>query len=196
MSQTAIMNQALDLLEEEPIIDPSDDRAAVRWMNRNYGPVRDSLLRLHPWNFAVRRKSLAREATAPDSGWRYSFVLPPDCLRVLPLDVGGYLNGASVQYAIEGRRIVSDACQQPLPISYIARVEDDTQMDAMFVQVLAVTLAYRAASWLTGKQGLAQAMQQQAKEMLMQAQMVDSLEGTPATPEADDWINGRLTGVV
>lgn len=196
MSQTSIMNQALDLLEEEPIIDPSDDRAAVRWMNRNYGPVRDSLLRLHPWNFATARIKLPREDATPVSAWKYQFVLPPDCLRVLPLEECGDFNGASVVYRIEGRRIVTNSSMTPLPVTYIARIEDTTMMDALFVQVLSATLAYRSAHWFTGKQSMATAMQQQARDLLTQAQLIDSLEGTPDTPEADDWINGRITGVI
>jgi hypothetical protein len=192
MSETSIMNQALDLLEEEPILSPDDDRAAVRWMQRNYQPVMDSLLRMHPWNFASARTALAAVSEPPSSGWSYQYDLPADCLRVLPLN-GGTLNGASVPYIIEGRRILSNA-GAPLSISYIRRVTDTNQMDALFVQVFAATLASRAANWLTGKQGYSQALKQQAGELMLQAQIVDALEGSPAEPEADDWVNGRTTG--
>jgi hypothetical protein len=195
MSETAIMNMALDLLEEEPILSPDDDRAAVRWMDRNYAPVRDALLRSHPWNFAIKRASLPILTDAPTSGWSYAYQLPSDCLRILPLAYSGYLNGRSLQYALEGRTLVSDEAA-PLVISYIARVTDDAQMDPMFVQALAASLAARAASWLTGKQGVREAMQQMATQLTMQAQMVDSLEGSPAEAETDSWIDGRVTGVV
>jgi hypothetical protein len=56
---------ALDLLEEEPILSQSDNRAAVRWMNRNYGQTRDELLESHPWKFALRRAVLNAEAEQP-----------------------------------------------------------------------------------------------------------------------------------
>lgn len=193
-SQTDIINMALDLLEEEPMLDPDDDRAPIRWMKRNLQPAIDGMLRLHPWNFAVRRKALSAETGAPVSGWKRQYVLPPDCLRVLPLNDGTLL-GRSVPYALEGRRILTNA-EAPIQIVYVGRPDDATVLDALFVQALAATLASRAANWITGKQSYAQALRQQAQELILQAQMVDALEGTPADPEADDFVMGRFTGPV
>ena len=189
----AIMNMALDMLQEEPILTAEDDRAAVRWMNRNFQPVCDSMLRVHPWNFAVRRASLAALSDAPSSGWTRQFQLPADCIRILPA-TSGYLNGASVPHAIEGRKLLTDS-GSPFTLSYIGRVSSESSMDPMFVQALAATLAARAAPFITGKNSLAQTLAQQAQQLTMQAQMVDSLEGTPYEAESDDWVNGRFGDV-
>lgn len=187
----AIMNMALDLLDEVPILTAEDDSAAIRFMRRNYQPVADSMLRLHPWNFAIRRSSLSRLADNPQSGYQYQFQLPADFIRLLPLSEGGTLNGTSLAFRREGSKILTNA-GSPLTILYVARVSDESEMDPIFVQALATTLAARAASLVTGKNTLAKTLQDEARQLTIQAQMVDALEGTPYEPEADDWINARF----
>lgn len=54
-----IANMALSLMGEATITALSNSTAAARAMNLHYIPVRDALLRSHPWNFAQRRISLA-----------------------------------------------------------------------------------------------------------------------------------------
>jgi hypothetical protein len=191
MSETAIMNMALDLLEEQPILAGDDDTATVRWMNRNFGPIRDALLRQHPWNWALARASLPASLDAPAFQWARQFELPPGCLRVLPI-FDQY--GRPWQFEIEGRRILTDA-GAPLQIRYVERVTDTNQWDPMFVQVMAAALAYRMASWLTGKLGYRDRIKQELRELLIQAQMVDALESGSDEPMDDDWILGRTTGV-
>ena len=194
-SRAAIMNMAMDLLDEEPIVSPTDNRKAARFLNRNYEAVRDALLRRHPWNFAMTRASLPAEVTAPAFEWSYSYVLPPDCLRVLPLTTDGTANGYPRSHIVEGRRILTSQ-SGPLKFRYIRQVTDENEFDAMFVQALAGTLAYRGAMLITGKQSYAAAAQQFAAQAVQDAQMVDALEGTPEEPLGDDWVNGRSTGVM
>src|SRR5690606_15550414 len=88
-SEVDIYNMALDLLDEEVAIDPDDDRAPVRWMRRNFAPVRDAILRRNPWNFAIKRVVLPALVTPPAFGWKYRYQLPSDCLRPLPLESCG-----------------------------------------------------------------------------------------------------------
>ena len=195
MSSTAIMNMALDLLDEEAILDASDDRTVVRWMNRNFGPVRDSLLRLHPWNFAKRRAALPARSTAPAFGFTRAFPKPAGCLRVLPLASLGARNGHRVDFSIEGPDILTNA-GSPLQVIYIARVEDDGLFDPLFTQYLAATLGTRAANYVTGKQSYAERVGQIAKDLRGDAQMVNGLEGVPEQSYDDDWVGGRHTGVL
>jgi len=54
-----IANMALSLMGEATITSLSDSIAAARAMNLHFLPVRDALLRSHPWNFAQRRIALA-----------------------------------------------------------------------------------------------------------------------------------------
>jgi hypothetical protein len=198
-SKTSMMNAALDLLEEDPLLSPDDDRMAARWMNRNYGLVRDALLRSHPWNFAMWRALLpalaGSDPRAPAWGWDYGYQLPTDSLRVLPLTRDGYSNSPPIQHAIEGRVIFTDA-SGPLKVRYIRRIEDETLFDASFANAFPIALAFRAASLITGKQSYAQALREAAREALEQAKQDDVLESTPDQVIDDDFVTGRTTGVI
>lgn len=190
-----MINMALDLLEEVPMISAEDSRPAVRFMRRNYGPTRDALLRRHPWNFALARASLPALADAPAFGWARAFQLPADALRVLPLaDLGGF-NGREVPFEVEGRSILTNA-GAPLRIRYIARVEDDTLFDPIFREALTLALAVKGASLITGKQSYAERLRAMAQEATLAAQMIDGLEGTPEGALDQDWVEGRFTGVL
>lgn len=185
-----IFNMALDLLKEEPILAPTDARSAVKWMNRNYVLTRDALLRQHPWNCALFRASLAMMSDAPAFGWKYQYQVPADCLRVLPLADLGKQNGRSTPFAYERRRILTNVTA-PLLLRYIGQIEEP-DMDAMFKQALAATLAGKAGNFITGKASYADRCVQLAKEAILGAQMVDALEGTPEESDTNDWTDARF----
>lgn len=192
---TAIYNIALDHLEEEPILSSSDDRAVVRWLARNYEPMRNALLRSHPWKFATELASLPALATAPAFRWLYAYQLPADCVRLLPLTNDGDANGYKIPFEVVGRKIYTDKTA-PIPIRYIKKVTDPNEMDALFVQLLGAMLAERLAHWLTGKQSYADRMAKVVQALRIEARLLDSFEATPEYPDEADWVNGRFTGVI
>lgn len=59
LTETNIVNQALDLLDEGPVSD-LDSATSGRglWFQRNFDTTRDALLRAHPWKFAIKRRRL------------------------------------------------------------------------------------------------------------------------------------------
>lgn len=191
LSKTEIANLALDYLDEVPLDDfDSDVGSVARWMQRNFWPVAWGLMRRSPWNFALARISIAEDADAPAFGWDHSYTIPADCLRVLPLTVEGAENGADVAHKIEGQKILTDATS-PLPVRYIKRIDNTGLFDNNFADVLAAALAQKAAHFITGKQSYAQAMGAIFQNAMMEAQMIDSLEGTPDDPESSSWIDAR-----
>ena len=60
-----IGNIALVNLGEDTITSLSDDVKAARLINRRYAPIRDAVLRAHPWNCAMARAQLASVDPAP-----------------------------------------------------------------------------------------------------------------------------------
>jgi hypothetical protein len=185
---TEIMNMALDLLEEEPILSQSDNRAAVRWMNRNYGQTRNELLESHPWKFALRRAVLNAEAEQPSFGPLYSYPLPVDCVSVLPPNYGGHTNSGSMSFHREGNAVLANT-SGPLLVRYISN--DEESFSALFKRALATSLAAKAASLITGKQTYAQLLTNMAANVTLQAQMRDSLQATPDHVEEEDWTRAR-----
>lgn len=192
---TEIFNIALDRISEEAILDATDDRAVVKWLNRNYDHMRNALLRSHPWNFAIELASLPALSAAPAFRWTYAYQLPADCLRLLPLTLDGDMNGAKVPYEIVGRKIFTDQ-SAPLPVRYIRKVTDIGGMDALFIQLLGAMLAERMAHWISGKQSYADRIAKEIQTMRQQVLLIDALEGTPEQPDEADWINGRFTGTI
>lgn len=190
-SEIDIYNMALDLLEEEAAVDPQDDRAPVRWLNRNYGPTRDSLLRQHPWNFAICRIALPELQDRPAFGWRHQYQMPADTLRILPLTDSGEFNGRPVPHVIEGLRILTNE-PPSLKARYVRRIENTARFDPIFVELLATTLAMKMAHWMTGKRTLMETLTMMLREINDNARLLDALEGTPEAVEDNDWIDARF----
>ena len=189
-SETDIYNLALDLLDEEPILSAGvDNRKAVRFMRRHYALTRDALLELHPWKFAIARAALASGAD-PLFGWGYSYALPNDCLRLIPLTTGGDENGRPIPFRLEGDGILCDQ-EGPLYIRYIKRVTVTTKFSNLFVQALTTALAAKAAANITGKKSYRDTLLSEYRDAIVQAQIVDSVQTTPDEPVTDAWIDGR-----
>jgi len=190
LSEVAIYNMALDMLDEAPVTSPTDDTRAARLLVRNYGQTRDEVLRSHAWNFALARASLAAAGSAPAFGWRRAFPLPSDCLRVLPLASGGYMEGSPVPHEVESWSILTDA-PAPLPVRYVRRVANPAAFDPLFARALAARLARYVGHVLTGKQSYVERIGRIYAEVIAEARSIDALEGTPPTPLGDSWIEAR-----
>ena len=190
LSEVAVYNMALDMLEEGPVTAPSEDSRAARLLSRNYAQTRDEVLRAHPWNFALTRARLPALAEAPAFGWRRAFHLPPDCLRVLPVVRGGGLNARPVAHEIEGGLVLTDE-PAPLPVRYIRRIGDPGRFDALFARALAARLAVYTGHVITGKQSYIERVARIYSETLAEARLIDSLEGSAAAPLGEDWIEAR-----
>lgn len=190
MNRTDICNLALDHLREAPIGHIDADGSVSEWFQRNFDAVLDGVLRDHPWNFAITRASIAVDGTAPDFGWTYRYALPTDCVRLLQIRSGGYLNGAPVEHEIEGEYILTNA-PTPLKIRYIKTMSDPSKWDALFVEAMAAALALKMSHWLTGKTSYVQMAKALYDEALAKAKRVDGMEGTPEAIYADDVIGVR-----
>jgi hypothetical protein len=191
LSTTEICNLALDYLEETPLVSFDTDTSTVaQWFRRNFWPITFALMRKHPWNFAIGRTTLAASGTPPAFGYANAYDIPSTWARVLPLTTDGNEMSQEVRYKVEGTQILTDA-EAPLPVRFINKVTNTGQFDQQFVDVLAATLAQKAAHFITGKQSYAQLMGQIVQGLFPQAQMLNALEGTPDDPQDDFWVQAR-----
>lgn len=190
LSETSIYNMVLDRLVEESVLGTTDDKAVTRWLGRNLPVQRDVLLMSHPWNFAIKRAALATDVATPAFEWRYSYTLPSDCLRVLPLTVGGKRDAPGIPHVIESGKILTDA-SAPLYVRYIFREDNPARWTPMFGNLLAQILAAYAAHWLTGKATFADNLQRLVTTLTNQATLIDALEGTPEPPDDHEIITAR-----
>ena len=192
-----LCNRALDLLGAANITALTENSKEARLCNGNFDDVRDAVLRSHPWNIAITRKNLAADSTAPAFGFSFQFSLPTDpfCLRVLSFwnsnvnnDVAAY--DSNVMFKIEGRKILSneDTCN----IIYIGRITDTEQYDSLLNKAISARLAAEIAYNITGSNSVAANMLSVYEARLKEAKGVDSMEGFPEQPQADDFTNIRL----
>ncbi len=188
ISTVSICNRALDLLGADPIISLEDGSKAANLCQRNFEPSADSLLRLYPWNAALRRARLPALSESPAWGYLYQYQLPqgPEpafCLRLLEIDNGS-------DYRVEGRRILADYAA-PLDILYIGRVTDTATFDPLLAEAVAAKLAVHLAGNLTESGSRIDAARNYLRDILAQAKAIDAQEGGAASLVVDAWLQAR-----
>lgn len=185
-SEVDICNLASNKIGQNSIISLTEDSKAARICNLFYTDTRDSLLRQHPWNFAIKRVELAKLTTSPVFGFDNEFQLPSDCLRVMYTN----LVFPADAFRVEGKKLLANS--DSVKIEYISRIEDTTQFDALFVDALWMSLAARIAYNIADNTTLAESLDHKVKEVIRHAKSIDGQEGVPYPIDADDWLNTRL----
>ncbi|MEM9105670.1 MAG: hypothetical protein AAGC96_08435 [Pseudomonadota bacterium] len=190
MTETGLCNLALDILHEGPISSINDDDPNARRFKRSFDALRDAFLATHPGTFAVRRVELAASADAPFFGWDYKYLLPGDCLRLLPLKENGGLHGAHIAHEVEDGFVLTDATP-PLQIRYVRRVEAVGQWSPLAITAFASFLAANLAHAVTGKASYARFTADRFDAELKRAKRSDGLEGSLARADTSDVIGVR-----
>jgi hypothetical protein len=178
-----ICNSALVKLGLDRISALSDQNKRAILCNEQYTKLRDELLYVHPWNFALKRADLADDGTTPEFGFANSFTLPSDYLRAVISD------DSSVRYEIENGALLSDASE--IEIKYIYKNTDVNAYSPLFREVLAIRIAADLAFPLAGDRQLGKDMMTWYDNWVRQARSFDAQEGTPEELEADEWLNAR-----
>jgi len=184
-SEVEIINGALSKLGEQPILAITDPSPAGRLANRTYADIRDAMLREYPWNFAVKRASLAAEVDVPLWEFALSYVLPPDCLRLIAVN-----NPGDLEWRNEGGRIVTDIAA-PLEIKYVALVLVGS-FDATFREALSARLAMEWAEPLAQTTSVSSAMANLYQNKLRVARVADGQEDRQQVIEAVGFIEARF----
>jgi hypothetical protein len=188
ISTVSICNRALDLLGADPIISLDDGSKAANLCQRNFAATADSVLRLYPWNAAMRRASLPALGDAPAWGYVHQYQLPegPDpapCLRLIRVESGE-------AFRVEGKRVLTDYAA-PLNILYIGRILDPAEYDPLLAEAISAKLAVHLAGNLTESASRIEAMRDYLKNILAGARAVDAQEGGAEAIEIDAWLAAR-----
>lgn len=188
-SNVEIANLALSRLGADLILALDEDTENGRKVNAIYEIVRDIMLAKHPWNFALKRVSLALLAETPNFGFDNVFQLPPDYLRVIKTD-----QATDVDYKIEGKKLYTDVSS--IKIQYIYQVTDPIEFSQGFIDAFADELAARLAYPITGNRALAADLQQLALANLKVAKFQDAQEGFPDDLDENEWLLSRSNGTL
>lgn len=139
-SVVGICNIALTSLGANPITDLSDGSTEAILCTSMWDNARRAALRLHPWNFALKRIELAPEATAPAFDYKYSYPLPADCLRVIQVF-------QNEDYKIENKRIITN--KTTCFIRYVFDNTDIGSWDDSFKDLMAARMRFDLAYAIT-----------------------------------------------
>lgn len=184
-TDVSICSNALLLLGQKPISTLAESSLA-----ENLWPtVRESVLRSHPWNCAVKRRILAPAAEAPEFDWGYKFLLPEDWLRTL--QVGEYQR--EIEYQSEGRYLLADV--DALPLRYIAANADVASWDTLLVNAATYGMAAAMAYPVTSSASLAQVMEQKLQLALREARTIDGQDDPPVTMGDFPLLAARFRGL-
>lgn len=188
-SDTTICSNASMLLGGNPITDLATDNTDRARLARNlWEPVRNYVLRRHPWNCAIKRVQLTALPDAPEFDFAFKFTLPGDFMRVL--SVGERYN--ETEFKIESGKLLSD--ESPLLLRYIWRNTNPATYDDMLVWGLTMSMKAVMAYPITQSASLEQLVETALKDVLKQARAVDGQDDTPDTLGDSPLLSARFGG--
>ncbi|WP_299444692.1 hypothetical protein [uncultured Rhodospira sp.] len=194
-SEVEICNSAFVKIGEDTIVSMDEDRKQARFAKRQYPIKRRQLLRSYRWNFAIRRTSLAPEASAPSFGFNHKFLLPYNAIKVIGLydenEPQNNYTSTRTPFKVEGRYILAD--EDTLRIFYLEDVIDPNQFDPMFTESLSWFLAWELGYALSGGPQIAEQARQSFYQSIREARFADAIEGQPEIIQSSEWLDSRRT---
>lgn len=194
-SKTDIANRALSKLGEGRVSNiDTDDNTAPKVIRFMWDIELDTLLTAYPWNFAVTRTQIAKNATAPSWGYANSYTLPSDFLALLEIN-------QNPDYRLEtdatngGRLILTDS-GSPLKIRYIKRVTDTGEFDPLFVQAFASKLALEGCEEITQSNTKKEILVREYLNNIREAYASDAIQDPPLRLQSDEWLVAREQSVI
>lgn len=183
-SEVKVANLALTDLGADRIIALDEDSENARKINAVFALLRDSVLRSHPWNFAIERRAFNQTTNTPTFGFDAEFQMPGDVLRILTAEDRGTRN-----WVREGDKILVN--DTSFKCRCIVRIEDPTKWDEIFVTTFAARLTAELAYSITDSRTIAADKWEIYKIKFRKATGVDAQEGTPEELLNDVWLESR-----
>ena len=185
ITEIDICNLALRKVGAQTIMALDEASENARLCRQFYPRVRDTVLRLYPWNCATRRAKLTALSEAPAFGWAKQYPLPVDCLFVQRMEY------QDIPFKIEGRMLLTDWAEAN--IIYTARLEDVSQYDNLLVQAIYTMLAAEISTSLRQDAKMYQGlMDELMMRVLPLARSINSQEQSMAQLETTSFLEARL----
>lgn len=191
-SSTEIVNAALRRIGGSRINSLTDGSTNGNIASDLYTEVRDDLLRGHPWNFATKRRKLARSSTAPAFEFDHAYPLPSDWLRTISVhdnDAGHGTILFRVEIVEDQRCIVTSSDE--VYLRYVYRVTDPNLMTADFRTAFSYALARDMAIPVASSNTLQNQMAGLAERRLSKARSTDAMGGFPELRPRGSWASSR-----
>ena len=170
MTEVDLLNQALAYLGEARVQSLTQNTVSAKYGSDHLRPSVEQVLRLHPWNSALKREKLARLSEENSFGPKYSYQLPNNFLKLV------IFNDDVADYRIEGKTIVTD--EDEVELVYVAYPEDFGLLDSVLVEAIASKLAFNISINVTGQIGDQARMLQLHERSLARARTMDARESS------------------
>jgi hypothetical protein len=166
-SKVEIINVALSRLGANIITSADENSTEAIVANALWDNARRSSITDHPWNFAIAEQTLNAVSDASSFNYQFKYQLPAECLRVMEVY-------DTDDYKIIGHGIYSNETE--CVVRFVKDVEDTTEWNAMFTDVMAQRLAAEMAYAITKSQATADTNIQMYGQKLAKARFVDASE--------------------
>jgi hypothetical protein len=185
MNKLDICNAALLRCGAERIASLLDDSKRAVVVTGQYDITLAELLNDSSWNFATLRTTIDQESEEAVFGFRYKYLLPEKCVRVLELQ--NY-----VPFKVECDYIYSE---QPTTINvkYVTSNVDPSKFSGAFVKAFYLKLAEDVSYLLVQSASLQNKIIEEAERYLRKARSMNSQEGTPDTRYPEGYSLGIRT---
>lgn len=194
--QLSLYNGALDILGEEPLAE-DEDRNPRRVLDRVWtrGAV-NFCLSSGDWTFATRSLQLEYEPSIdPGLGFRYAFVKPDDCVRVIAVASDGYFVDTLDQGRCVNEKNYFYCDESRIFIRYVSNANDFGndigQWPRPFSAWVELYLAYNGCNVITGKEP-DEKMERKYQSMLNGAKSKDAFNNGAKPQRMSKWVGARL----
>lgn len=143
-TQLSVINKAVRFLGQDELASPEQFSSIALSAYAAWDDALDWCLRCHPWNFAQKWETLAELTSKPPFSYRYSYLLPSDCVRLVDVRSDEDLALLGARFAVAGRVVYTNA--SPCLARYIYRVTDPTFWPADFTEVVSYKVALDIAA--------------------------------------------------
>jgi len=195
-SQIQVVNAALRLIGTRRIT--ALDQSSVEAVEAEdaWDRTLDATLRAHPWNFAMKRTSIAPHGEAPSWGFSTAYAIPSDCLRVWALKDVSWRDWSVERHGTAPDEVTAILANTTgaLYISYISNVDDVSKWDALAIRVLECNLALALSKKITTSNPDVQQIYELRTQALREAKQADAVENPPMDTGVDDFILARGDG--
>jgi hypothetical protein len=198
-SAVEICNFALDHLKQKQITAITGDNlpTAAVICARHYDQTRRAVLESHPWNFAVTRKQLTPDATAPLFGYSNAYNLPPDFIRLLTIgdDATGLITPTEL-YQIEGGQLLTGAeftvdSSGTQNVRYIFDQTNVNKFSPLFIEILALEMALNMAYAFTGLGGRVSQIEKLLEKKAPRGYAIDGQQRPPTRVQRSKFRRAR-----
>ena len=197
-----IFNRAIGLVKgmktEQPDVLDNRYEDEISTCRRCYDSVRDRLLQSYSWVFARKTETPALLSESVP-GWKYTYVLPEDCLKVIVVigrdrraewgmerqcrNISDFSDMVELtDYEIAGKELYAN--RDVVYIRYTAKIEDSSQWAAIFTEALVLLLAIEIALNVIGNHNsIIDLFRQRFAQLIEEAKMNEIIRDDTRLPK-------------